>query len=44
MYECEEGKAIVYLCPGGRLGDRRIREADDLAALVEEVRREQASR
>lgn len=37
MYECEEGAEILYLCPGGRLGDRRIREADDIRALVDEV-------
>ncbi len=38
MYSCEEGREIYYLCPGGRLGDKRIRESDDLLALVEEVR------
>lgn len=40
MYSCEEGKVIDYLCPGGRLGDKRIRECDDIRALVEEVKRD----
>lgn len=27
----------VWLCPGGHEGDKRIREADSLSALVEEI-------
>lgn len=37
MYEVEED-LVIYLCPGGRAGDRRIRESDNITALAEEVR------
>lgn len=43
MYEVEEAW-VIYLCPGGRAGDKRIRESDDIAALALEVRREQGAR
>lgn len=42
MYEVEED-LVRYLCPGGRAGDKRIRDADDIAALADEVAREQAA-
>jgi len=31
------GEPTAYLCGGDSLGDRRIRESDDLASLVREV-------
>lgn len=43
MYEVEEAW-VIYLCPGGRAGDKRIRESDDIVALSVEVRREQEAR
>lgn len=36
MHQCVDGLER-FVCPGGRLGDRRIRECDDIAALVAEV-------
>lgn len=43
MYEVEED-LVIYLCPGGRAGDKRIREADDIAALAALVRLEQIAK
>lgn len=45
MYECEEGALTTYICSGASsLGDRRIRNADDIAVLAEELRVEEAAR
>jgi hypothetical protein len=43
MYEVEED-LVVYLCPGGRAGDKRIRESGDIRALAVEVWHEQEAR
>ena len=43
MHQCVDGLEI-RICPGGRVGDRRIREADDIAELAEMVRVEQVAR
>ena len=43
MYQCVEDPE-VFICPGGRVGDRRIRESDDIADLYTVVRAETVAR
>lgn len=39
-YSCDDGAMIDWLCPGGRVGEKRVRDAVSLRDLVMEVKRD----